>query len=417
MKFIFYDGWGERDEVNAEYVSSAFNKTVGRYEIIFHRKNGNDLKLRPKQVNNITLDGSKRYRVIFKIGDDVEFEADCFELAMDGNYYFYFYKDRKKIHQFKATNVLKIEGVEENKKMNYEPIGVEIIIKNGKSDLYGDVDYFNIIYPDFSSSKPNIYLKLKSGQEISYSAYSYDTFKIYVEKEAWEKRLNEKRIDMSKYKLVLQYGSVEYIDAVSYKVDPETDNVIFSNGICYKLKGIKEFYEKDGDGWKKTQLEIRGCDFAKGDSMTDYTKYVYSAGRTNGKSVKGRGIEKVIFNPPATIVMWNDGTKTVVKCMEGDEFSPETGLAMCVAKKYFGSGHKIKKMCESYYKEQEEREKLKKMLSMKDKLEPCTLTSKYIIDGNVTKKMCKEAIEDFKKAVDSYLAKCNSYLDMEEAHD
>lgn len=32
-------------------------------------------------------------------------------------------------------------------------------------------------------------------------------------------------------------------------------------------------------------------------------------------------IDKVIFNPPATIVFWKDGTKTVVKCKEGEEFS------------------------------------------------------------------------------------------------
>ena len=47
--------------------------------------------------------------------------------------------------------------------------------------------------------------------------------------------------------------------------------------------------------------------------------------------------EKVIFNDPATIVFWKDGTKTVVKCMEGDTYNPEVGLAMCVCKKLYGS--------------------------------------------------------------------------------
>ena len=47
-------------------------------------------------------------------------------------------------------------------------------------------------------------------------------------------------------------------------------------------------------------------------------------------------IEKVIFNDPATIVFWNDGTKTVVKCQEDDTFDPEKGLAMCIVKKMFG---------------------------------------------------------------------------------
>ena len=48
----------------------------------------------------------------------------------------------------------------------------------------------------------------------------------------------------------------------------------------------------------------------------------------------------VIFHPPATIVYWEDGEKTVVKCMEGDEFSPEVGLAMCLAKYIFGKRYK-----------------------------------------------------------------------------
>lgn len=48
-------------------------------------------------------------------------------------------------------------------------------------------------------------------------------------------------------------------------------------------------------------------------------------------------IEKVIFNPPATVVIWEDGTKTVVKCGEGEEFNEETGLAMAIARRYSGN--------------------------------------------------------------------------------
>lgn len=45
-------------------------------------------------------------------------------------------------------------------------------------------------------------------------------------------------------------------------------------------------------------------------------------------------IKEVIFNDPATIVYWEDGTKTVVKAHD-DEFSKEHGLAMAIARKYF----------------------------------------------------------------------------------
>lgn len=46
-------------------------------------------------------------------------------------------------------------------------------------------------------------------------------------------------------------------------------------------------------------------------------------------------IKNVIFNDPATIVFWSDGSKTVVKCGEGDTFDPEKGLAMAISKKFF----------------------------------------------------------------------------------
>lgn len=48
-------------------------------------------------------------------------------------------------------------------------------------------------------------------------------------------------------------------------------------------------------------------------------------------------IKKVIFNEPATIVMWSDGTKTVVKCGENDIFDPEKGVAMACMKKLLGT--------------------------------------------------------------------------------
>lgn len=47
--------------------------------------------------------------------------------------------------------------------------------------------------------------------------------------------------------------------------------------------------------------------------------------------------EKVIFNPPATIVFWKDGTKTVVKCQDGDLFDPEKGLVMAYFKRLHGN--------------------------------------------------------------------------------
>lgn len=48
-------------------------------------------------------------------------------------------------------------------------------------------------------------------------------------------------------------------------------------------------------------------------------------------------IDNVIFNPPATIVFWSDGTKTVVKAQDDDIFDLEKGLAMAISKKALGN--------------------------------------------------------------------------------
>lgn len=58
---------------------------------------------------------------------------------------------------------------------------------------------------------------------------------------------------------------------------------------------------------------------------------------TNRNKAYVPSIKKVIFNNPATIVIWNDGTKTTVKCSERDEYSEEVGLAMCISKKALGN--------------------------------------------------------------------------------
>ena len=47
-------------------------------------------------------------------------------------------------------------------------------------------------------------------------------------------------------------------------------------------------------------------------------------------------IKRVIFNPPATIVMWDDDTKTVVKA-DKERYDPEKGLAMAISKKALGN--------------------------------------------------------------------------------
>lgn len=70
-------------------------------------------------------------------------------------------------------------------------------------------------------------------------------------------------------------------------------------------------------------------------------------------------IKKVIFSNPYTIVMWNDTItpKTVVKCMDGDEFDEFHGLAACIAKRYFETMNQMKKTIQNAERPQEKKKK------------------------------------------------------------
>ena len=69
--------------------------------------------------------------------------------------------------------------------------------------------------------------------------------------------------------------------------------------------------------------------------------------------------ERIEFHDPATIVFWNDGTKTVVKARHGDKFDKEKGLAMAIAKKVMGNTNKYYDIFEEYcFNENDPEEKL-----------------------------------------------------------
>lgn len=133
-------------------------------------------------------------------------------------------------------------------------------------------------------------------------------------------------------------------------------------------------------------------------------------------------IKNVVFNDPATIVMWADGTKTVVKCQEGDTFDPEKGLAMAIVKKAYGNKgnycNQIKKWTKPYEEEQDEAAKLAAMAQFNNPFEEaikklkelskvlkvnqkeCKLQAAYHVlypvlhDSKTTKKEMAEAMEE-----------------------
>lgn len=63
-------------------------------------------------------------------------------------------------------------------------------------------------------------------------------------------------------------------------------------------------------------------------------------------------ISEVIFNKPATIVKWADGTKTVVKVQGKERYNKEKGLAMAIAKKAMGNSNYYYTIMERYLEDE-----------------------------------------------------------------
>lgn len=120
--------------------------------------------------------------------------------------------------------------------------------------------------------------------------------------------------------------------------------LIMKNGT--KIPVAIDYIETTADTFPKfeghitgtARVSYRSLDDIRNDAEVPINIYRNILNSTYGiGSLRIPEIKNVIFNDPATIVFWEDGTKTVVKCQDGDEFDPEKGLAMAIVKKAYGN--------------------------------------------------------------------------------
>lgn len=130
----------------------------------------------------------------------------------------------------------------------------------------------------------------------------------------------------------LEYGG--FTTPSKYAYDDTVDT--------YKY-ALNHYFGIDTDNICESESERIARVFGLDDIKNWYPSGALVCARGNGKSlycserwkqiIKPK-VEKVIFNEPATIVLWSDGTKTVVKCDENEKFDKEKGLAMAIAKRF-----------------------------------------------------------------------------------
>lgn len=79
---------------------------------------------------------------------------------------------------------------------------------------------------------------------------------------------------------------------------------------------------------RSIDTEVRMNTLRNEGAYTMYNKFYYNNLRTLTPTIK-----KVIYSGPKTIVIWTDGTKTIVSCREGQDFDPYYGFCAAVTKK------------------------------------------------------------------------------------
>ena len=221
-----------------------------------------------------------------------------------------------------------------------------------------------------------------------------------------------KEYDMENYKLYPREftfttsgidGNVERSFTVGYNHDEE----LKPPWEKYKWEGLKQTWEQEyskyiGDGVKfdtpqeREWIEDKHIDVAKR----------YSTISSNILSL----VKKVIINPPATIVIWKDGRKEVVKCSKDEDFNPEVGVAMCFMKRIFKSRNQFTKLVDgawNEYKKQFQKDIEKHVSSYEDPIErrlclyQSAVTNSLYFDERRTdtNDICYGEVESFKDAL------------------
>lgn len=188
--------------------------------------------------------------------------------------------------------------------------------------------------------------------------------------------------------------------------DPYGHHIGFVNNFYTKLGSVQTNLElEDGRTFQFNPgdlLRDRQGDWRilkREESVFDSMRYMHWANCVMEEATKKKeetnmtaaSIKNVIFAPPATIVYWSDGSKTVVKCSEKDVFDPEKGLAMAIAKRCGGNKG-------SYYKE------IQNWVEKSGKKYPGKPAAGKAVDLDVLKKYSSEANKDFEKFLSAVMS-------------
>lgn len=183
------------------------------------------------------------------------------------------------------------------------------------------------------------------------------------------------------------YGHhIGFVDNFYTKLGSAQMNLELEDGRTFQFNPGDLLRDRQGD-WRIRKRE---------ESVFDSMRYMHWANCVMEEATKKKGetnmtaasIKNVIFAPPATIVYWSDGSKTVVKCSEKDVFDPEKGLAMAIAKRCGGNKG-------SYYKE------IQNWVEKSGKKYPGKPAAGKAVDLDVLKKYIAQAKKSYEAALEA----------------
>jgi hypothetical protein len=184
-----------------------------------------------------------------------------------------------------------------------------------------------------------------------------------------------------RYSGIIKSQSLPVNGNIKYRVDVYEFGKLSNTSIYILEKQILQVYIKDifgHDIWVKVddlyasypngtiirpdtilKRHMDGNSFSKVDGLYEYAKEYLANDEKAVKTAMWKWKitpKKVIFNGPATIVMWEDGTKTIVKKSENDTDDREKAVMYAILKKEFGSRAKMNRYLKQFLKEVESNE-------------------------------------------------------------
>lgn len=155
-------------------------------------------------------------------------------------------------------------------------------------------------------------------------------------------------MELTGYDITLEPTGLHKItlDCIGNEDDLVTIRKVYNTGV-YQAFGLSRSCEKENKTRSKVTFSAEQVAWDEG-----YDKGWNQRGRLD-EIAYGRSalrIKKVIFNDPAIIVFWADGTKTVAKAHGDDKFDKEVGLTVCIAKKALGNRSNFDKVFKKWIK-------------------------------------------------------------------